>query len=71
MSEPKLQMLDRYRVDRADGAAAMGPEKLIVLMLKGNGEHEQYFVISKMDAMVISLQLHKAANEAQSDDIKL
>lgn len=67
----KLQMLDRYRVDRADGAAAMGPEKLIVLMLKGNGEHEQHFVISKMDAMIISMQLSAAANETQNDDIKL
>lgn len=71
MSGAKLQMLDRYRIDRADGAAALGPEKLIVLMLKGNGEHEQYFVISKMDAMIISQQLHAAAHEAQSDDIKL
>lgn len=65
MSE--IKMLERYRVDRADGATALGPEKLIILVLKPNGGPEFAVAISKMDAMVISLKLCAAANEAQQD----
>lgn len=67
----EIKLLERYRVDRADGITATGPEKLIVLVLKANGGAEFAVAISKMDAMLISLQLSTAASEAQSDTIKL
>lgn len=65
MPSYEIKLLERYRVDRADGATALGPEKLIILVLKANGEREFSVAISKMDAMLISLQLSTAASEAQ------
>lgn len=67
----EIKMLARYRVDRADGITALGPEKLIILVLKPNDGPEFSVAISKMDAMLISLQLSTAASEAQTDTIKL
>lgn len=61
----EIKLLERYRIDRADGATAIGPEKLIVLVLKPNGAPEFAVAISKMDAMLISMQLSTAATEAQ------
>lgn len=61
-----IEMLERYRVDRADGATALGPEKLIILILKPNNGPEFCVAISKMDAMLIALQLSSAASEAQA-----
>ena len=63
---PKVQSLERYRIDRADGITANGPEKLIILILKANGESERAFAISKMDAMLIAMQLTHAATEVQA-----
>lgn len=63
-----IQTLARYRIDRADGVAAMGPEKLIILVLKSNESSIEYSVaISRADAMRIALQLQSAATEAQAD----
>lgn len=67
MPTPKT-MLARYRIDRADGATATGPEKLIVLCLRGNDTPELGYVISKTDAMLIGLALQSAATEIQADD---
>jgi hypothetical protein len=61
----KIETLERYRIDRADGATAVGPEKLIVLVLKPNDAPEFAVAISKMDAMLIALQLSSAASETQ------
>jgi hypothetical protein len=61
-----IKLLDRYRVDRADGVTSIGPEKLVILILKPNGEKEISFAISKMDAMLISMQLASAATEVQA-----
>jgi hypothetical protein len=63
----EIKMLDRYRVDRADGATALGPEKLVILVLKPNDGPEFAVAISKMDAMLISLQLSTAATEVQAE----
>ena len=62
----EIKMLERYRVDRADGATAIGPEKLIILILKPNDGPEFAVAISKMDAMLIALQMTSAATEAQN-----
>lgn len=61
----KIQLLQRYRVDRADGMTATGPEKLVVLVLKGNDSPEFSVAISKVDAMMISIALSEAAKDAQ------
>jgi len=58
-----IQLLSRYRVDRADGVAASGIEKLVVLVLKPNEGLEQAFAISKADAMLIGLALQGAATD--------
>jgi len=63
----EIKTLERYRVDRADGMTALGPEKLIILVLKPNGGAEYAVAISKMDAMLISLQLSSAASEVQAE----
>jgi hypothetical protein len=63
----QIKALDRYRVDRADGLTALGPEKLVILVLKPNGGEEFAVAISKMDAMLISLQLANAASEVQAE----
>lgn len=63
-----VQVLERYRIDRADGATAVGAEKLIVLALKGVGEREVCFAISKIDVMIMTLQMQQAANEVQQED---
>lgn len=67
----EIKLLDRYRVDRAQGVTVSGPEKLVILVLKPNDGPEQCFAISKMDAMLISLQLSAAASEVQSEVNKL
>ena len=63
----KIGMLERYRVDRADGMTAAGPEKLVILMLKANDGPEISFACSKVDAMMISIQLSNAANELKQE----
>lgn len=61
-----VKMLDRYKVERMAGMSAAGPEQLVILTLKPNGELEYPPVaISKMDAMILSLQLSNAAADAQ------
>jgi hypothetical protein len=62
----EIKLLERYRVDRADGTTAIGPEKLIVLTLKATDHPEISIAISKIDAMLIALQLTTAATEVQS-----
>jgi hypothetical protein len=65
MSEIKL--LERYRVDRAQGLTVGGPEQLVVLVLKSNDDPREYSVaLSKVDAMMLSIQLSAAASDAQS-----
>jgi hypothetical protein len=60
--------LARYRIDRADGLTAHGPEKLVVLVLQANGTSSEYVVaLSKMDAMLLALQLQSAASDVQAD----
>lgn len=61
-----IQMLDRYRVDRMQGMTATGPEKLVILVLKSNDGPEISYACSKVDAMMISIQLSNAATEVQS-----
>ena len=63
----EIKTLERYRIDRADGATALGPEKLVILVLKPNGAPEFAVAISKMDAMLVSLQLANAASEVQAE----
>lgn len=67
----EIKTLERYRVDRADGVTAVGPEKLVILVLKPNGGPEFAVAISKMDAMLVASHLQAAATEAQSATIKL
>lgn len=63
-----VQTLARYRVDRADGITASGPEKLVILVLRSNESAAEFSVaISKMDAMLIALQLQSAASEVQNE----
>jgi len=70
MSTVAIQLLQRYRVDRAAGATADGPTQLIVLVLKGTRDGhacpEMAYAISKADAMVIASQLQLAAADALS-----
>ena len=61
-----IQMLARYRIDRADGLAACGPEKLIVLVLKATEGGEYAVAVSKADAMLIGLALQAAATDVAS-----
>ena len=63
MPMPSIQTLARYRVDRADGIAASGPEKLVILVLKANESAEYAVAISKADAMLIGLALQGAATD--------
>lgn len=63
MSEIKL--LQRYRVDRADGVTLQGPERLVVLVLKPNEGPEFAVALSTVDAMLLSLQLSTAAHDAK------
>lgn len=65
MTPPRL--LDRYRIDRAQGLTASGAEQLVILVLKANDGPEISFAMSRADAMLISLQMQRAATEAQSD----
>lgn len=69
--------LRTYRVDRADGyntAEGIGmvvPEKLVIINLVTN-EHPQREIsvaMSKMDAMLIALQLSNAAAEVQAEKL--
>ena len=62
-----IQLLQRYRIDRAQGMTASGPEKLVILVLKCNDGPEIAYACSKVDAMMISLQLQSAATEVQSE----
>jgi hypothetical protein len=60
--------LERYRVDRANGVTANGPEKLVVLVLKANQSSVEFVVaLSKLDSMLLALQLSAAASEVQAD----
>lgn len=63
-----IRMLSRYRVDRADGLTASGPEHLVVLVLQPIGGPEFAVAISRVDAMLLSLQLSNVAAEAVSGD---
>lgn len=63
----KPLLLDRYRVDRAQGMTAAGPEKLVILVLKPNDGPEIAFAMSKTDAMLISFSLQGAGTELQSE----
>lgn len=62
----KIQLLERYRVDRASGQTADGSTQLVVLVVKASGERELAVALSKVDAMVIAHQLIAAAGDAQS-----
>lgn len=61
-----IQTLARYRIDRADGFAACGPEKLVVIVLKANESAEYSVAVSKADAMLIGLALQAAATDVAS-----
>lgn len=61
-----VKLLHRYRVDRADGATAAGPEKLVVLVLQPTEGGEFAVALSALDAMLLSLQLSDAAADARS-----
>lgn len=65
-----IRLLDRYRIDRAWGATAAGPERLVILVMKPNDGHETAYAISKADAMLIALALQDAALEVQADAAK-
>jgi len=65
MTSPEIKLLQRYRVDRADGTTAKGPEKLVILVLKTNSGPEVCVAISKIDAMIIAHQLTNAAVEVR------
>ena len=66
-----VQTLARYRVDRADGITASGPEQLVILVLRSNESASEFSVaISKMDAMLLALQLQSAAAETQADHFR-
>lgn len=65
MTSPRL--LDRYRIDRAHGLTASGAEQLVILVLKPNDGPEISYAMSRADAMLISLQMQRAATEAQTD----
>jgi hypothetical protein len=67
MSTVKIQMLQRYRVDRQAGMAAAGPEQLVILVLKPNTGPEAAYAISKVDAMIIAHKLTDAAHDAKAD----
>lgn len=67
MSDSSIKLLDRYRVDRTWGVAAMGPERLVILMLKANDGPEIAYAISKVDAMMIGMQLTAAASEVKAE----
>jgi hypothetical protein len=66
MNTLKIQLLERYRVDRAAGQTADGSTQLVVLVVKASGERELAVALSKVDAMVIAHQLIAAAGDAQS-----
>ena len=59
-----IKPLSRYRVDRADGVTATGPERLVVLVLQPVDAPEFAVAISSVDAMMLSLQLSNAAADA-------
>jgi hypothetical protein len=57
----QIEALQRYRIDLADGATLTGPERLVVLVLKGVDGGESRYAISRVDAMRIALALQQAA----------
>lgn len=61
-----IKLLQRYRVDRADGVTLAGPEKLVVLVLKPLEGPEVAIALSSVDAMMLSMQLSTAAHDAKS-----
>lgn len=65
MTTVDIKLLQRWRVDRAAGGTANGPEQLIVLVLKPNDGREVAFAMSKVDAMAIAIQMQLAAQDAQ------
>ena len=65
LSTVKIQMLQRWRIDRQDGATAAGPEKLVIVVLKAFDGNEVALACSKVDAMAIGIQLQLAATDAQ------
>ena len=66
-----IQTLARYRIDRADGIAASGPEKLVILVLTSNETPGEFAVaVSRVDAMRIALQLQSAACEVQTESLR-
>jgi hypothetical protein len=62
----EIKLLQRYRIDRADGRTADGSTQLVVLVLKAADAPELAVAISKVDAMAISHQLAAAALDAQT-----
>lgn len=65
LSTVKIQMLQRWRVDRQDGQTSAGPEKLVIIVLKAFDGNEVALACSKVDAMAIGVQLSLAATDAQ------
>lgn len=62
------QTLERYRIDRVHGLTANGPEKLVILVLKANESAAEFAVaISKVDSMLLAMQLQAAASEVQAE----
>ena len=61
----EISLLQSYKVDRAPGATANGPEQLVILVLKPNDAREVAVAISKVDAMIIAHQMMNAARDAQ------
>lgn len=57
--------LHQYRIDRAMIATPTAVEQGVVLVLTDNDLHEFQFVMSAVDAKMISHHLSAAANEAQ------
>ena len=66
-----IKLLDRYKVDRAQGMTVTGPERLVILVLKPNDGPEISFAMSKMDAMLISIKMSEAATEAQEEKFRV
>lgn len=60
-----IQLLARYRVDRADGVTMQGPQQLVVLVLKATEGPEYAVALSAVDAMLLSHQLATAAHDAK------
>jgi len=61
-----IKMLERYAVDRAEGATAGGTTQLVVLILHADGR-EFAVAMSRVDAVLVAKQLELAAADAQQE----